>query len=291
MKIKHVKQNQAHALLWPRLQAQHCSQKQSQGITSSNMTSSTTFRAFTFHIESALGKKEERSSASTYLEIPTSSPADGRQTGRQAGGWTDRKPETDGTCVWMGRVIVSLDDLEVVQDGHDVLRHEDVAGVNGHAGHRDQQGVWGGDVKEELTEHRFIINNNNNNNNKGRKLVQTVNTIKTELWISFTSWCVLHQTLPTNWFTLWQAGTGDDVLLQGRFHWRLFVFCELSSVSRTFSVLICTQVMRLLRTTQAIVRVYMHCSNLVTANLFIQHMQVVTRQRMIMKFSCDFSLL
>lgn len=30
---------------------------------------------------------------------------------------------------------VSLDNLEVVQDGHDVLRHEDIAGVNSHAGH------------------------------------------------------------------------------------------------------------------------------------------------------------
>lgn len=48
----------------------------------------------------------------------------------------------------MNRVIVSLNDLKVVQDRHDVLRHEDVAGVNRHAGHRDKQGVWGGDVKE-----------------------------------------------------------------------------------------------------------------------------------------------
>lgn len=35
----------------------------------------------------------------------------------------------------------SLDDLEVVQDGHDVLRHEDVARVDGHAGHGDEQRV------------------------------------------------------------------------------------------------------------------------------------------------------
>lgn len=35
----------------------------------------------------------------------------------------------------------SLDHLEVVQDGHDVLRHEDVAGVDGHAGHGDEQRV------------------------------------------------------------------------------------------------------------------------------------------------------
>lgn len=35
----------------------------------------------------------------------------------------------------------SLDDLEVVQDGHDVLRHEDVAGVHSHGGHRDEQRV------------------------------------------------------------------------------------------------------------------------------------------------------
>lgn len=36
---------------------------------------------------------------------------------------------------------VSLDHLEVVQDGHDVLRHEDIAGVDGHAGHGDEQRV------------------------------------------------------------------------------------------------------------------------------------------------------
>lgn len=35
----------------------------------------------------------------------------------------------------------SLDHLKVVQNGHDVLRHEDVASVNGHASDRDQQGV------------------------------------------------------------------------------------------------------------------------------------------------------
>lgn len=56
--------------------------------------------------------------------------------------WTHRKPERDRTYGQADRrtdgVIVSLDDLEVVQDSHDVLRHEDVAGVNGHAGHGDQ---------------------------------------------------------------------------------------------------------------------------------------------------------
>lgn len=57
---------------------------------------------------------------------------------RGGGGGDDSEPET------------SLDHLKVVQNGHDVLRHEDVAGVNGHAGDRDQQGVWGGAVKEKL---------------------------------------------------------------------------------------------------------------------------------------------
>lgn len=40
-----------------------------------------------------------------------------------------------------GQPQTSLDHLKVVQNGHDVLRHEDVAGVNDHAGDRDQQGV------------------------------------------------------------------------------------------------------------------------------------------------------
>lgn len=39
---------------------------------------------------------------------------------------------------------VSLDDLEVVEDGHDVLRHEDVPGVNGHPNDEDQEGVEDG---------------------------------------------------------------------------------------------------------------------------------------------------
>lgn len=38
-----------------------------------------------------------------------------------------------------GVSVPSLDQLEVVQDGHDVLRHEDVAGVDGHGSHRDEQ--------------------------------------------------------------------------------------------------------------------------------------------------------
>lgn len=35
----------------------------------------------------------------------------------------------------MDEATVSLDNLEVVQDGHDVLRHKDIAGINSHAGH------------------------------------------------------------------------------------------------------------------------------------------------------------
>lgn len=42
----------------------------------------------------------------------------------------------------------SLDHLEVVQDGHDVLRHEDVAGVDRHGGHGDEEGVWRRQVEE-----------------------------------------------------------------------------------------------------------------------------------------------
>lgn len=38
-------------------------------------------------------------------------------------------------------VTTSLDNLEVVKDSHDVLRHENVAGVDGHASHGDQQRV------------------------------------------------------------------------------------------------------------------------------------------------------
>lgn len=66
-----------------------------------------------------------------------------RQAGRRAGRETDGREARDRPDLWVdtGRVFVSLDDLEVVQDGHDVLRHEDVAGVHGHAGHGDQQGV------------------------------------------------------------------------------------------------------------------------------------------------------
>lgn len=59
----------------------------------------------------------------------------------------DRQEARDGRGA-AGVGVVSLDDLEVVQDRHDVLRHEEVAGVHGHAGHRDEQRVWGG-VKEE----------------------------------------------------------------------------------------------------------------------------------------------
>lgn len=38
----------------------------------------------------------------------------------------------------------SLHHLKVVQDGHDVLRHEDISRVDGHAEDWDQQGIWGG---------------------------------------------------------------------------------------------------------------------------------------------------
>lgn len=133
-------------------------EKQSQEMTSSNMTSSVDLWYWI-----SFGK-EERSSASTWSgTIPTSRPGDGAQAARW-GRWTDGQ---------MGGVTVSLDNLEVVQDGHDVLRHEDVAGVNSHAGHRDQQGVWRGGVKDRLTEeeeeHRFT------------------DLFQTELWITFTS--------------------------------------------------------------------------------------------------------
>lgn len=59
---------------------------------------------------------------------------------------TDRKPQTYATI----RIPGSLDDFKVVQDGHDVLWHEHIAGVYGHTSHRDQQGVWRRDVKEEF---------------------------------------------------------------------------------------------------------------------------------------------
>lgn len=48
--------------------------------------------------------------------------------------------QADGERRRAGR-RASLDDLEVVQDGHDVLRHEDVAGVHSHGSHRDEQRV------------------------------------------------------------------------------------------------------------------------------------------------------
>lgn len=51
---------------------------------------------------------------------------DHEETEEAGGGW------------WVG---ASLDHLKVVQNGHDVLRHEDEAGVDGHASDRDQQGV------------------------------------------------------------------------------------------------------------------------------------------------------
>lgn len=106
------------------------------------MVSSTTFRAFIFDSESALEKRRrEVLPQHVWKSPPRAQLTADRQAGRQTDRWTDRKPETDGTCRWMGGVIVSLDDLKVMQDSHDVLRHEDVAGVNGHAGHRDEQGV------------------------------------------------------------------------------------------------------------------------------------------------------
>lgn len=45
---------------------------------------------------------------------------------------SQRQTRTSGQT---GGLAVSLHDFKVVQDGHDVLRHEDVAGVDGHAGH------------------------------------------------------------------------------------------------------------------------------------------------------------
>lgn len=44
---------------------------------------------------------------------------------------TEERTESQG----LDGVMVSLDDLKVMQDGHDVLRHEDVAGVDGHGCH------------------------------------------------------------------------------------------------------------------------------------------------------------
>lgn len=75
---------------------------------------------------------------------------------RLVDGRTGSQRQTGPVGGWMGVRVVSLDDLEVVQDGHDVLRHEDVAGVNGHASYGDQQGVWRGGVKEELKTQSFI---------------------------------------------------------------------------------------------------------------------------------------
>lgn len=78
-----------------------------------------------------------RSSASTWSTwIPCVEPR-----GPPGAGGADSRRGPGGRCV-------SLDHLEVVQDGHDVLRHEDVAGVDGHAGHGDEQRVWRRGVKE-----------------------------------------------------------------------------------------------------------------------------------------------
>lgn len=80
----------------------------------------------TFKILLALEKGRERSSVAAIWTWSTRTTV--RRMRRGAGG----QPQT------------SLDHLKVVQNGHYVLRHEDVAGVNGHAGDRDQQGVWVG---------------------------------------------------------------------------------------------------------------------------------------------------
>lgn len=89
------------------------------------------------------GKDEERSSvvALVNLKNPNHEQTD------EAGGGGQRARGRGGGCGG-GGAATSLDHLKVVQNGHDVLRHEDVAGVNGHASDRDQQGVWRV-VKEE----------------------------------------------------------------------------------------------------------------------------------------------
>lgn len=75
---------------------------------------------------------------------------------QQAGGGSGRGGAHSQGWGWgWGWAHGSLDHLEVVQDGHDVLRHEDVAGVDGHGGHGDQEGVWRRHV-EETSEARLV---------------------------------------------------------------------------------------------------------------------------------------
>lgn len=96
-------------------------------------------RALTFDIEEKKEKKERREAPPPPGRRRPPTSADGLMDG----GETPRAGQPG--------LRPSLDDLEVVQDGHDVLRHEDVAGVHGHAGHGDQQGVWRGRSQGEHT--------------------------------------------------------------------------------------------------------------------------------------------
>lgn len=152
--IKDIKTNQAHPLLRRRIQHVHNPKYSSEGETvpESNIvqeTSSTTFRVLTFDMSQFWKRRREEEVLPGWKQSRPQAQETDRSAGRQVDGRTDRKPETDGTCGLMGSAFVSLNNLKVVQDGHDVLRHEDVAGVNRHAGHGDEEGVWRGDVKDE----------------------------------------------------------------------------------------------------------------------------------------------
>lgn len=95
-------------------------EKQSEGTTSSNVTLSTHFE-----IESALeNRREEPPQHGQHQSLPGVQEMSRNQVDQQTEGHRQ-----------MDVVSVSLDNLEVVQDGHDVLRHEDIAGINSHAGH------------------------------------------------------------------------------------------------------------------------------------------------------------
>lgn len=96
-----------------------------RGRTVHPPTTTSRWRPLTF--KSLFGKDEERSSVAVIVNVKH---RDHEETEEAGGG------------VWRWGVGgASLDHLKVVQDGHDVLRHEDEAGVDGHASHRDQQGV------------------------------------------------------------------------------------------------------------------------------------------------------
>lgn len=148
---QHRKRNQAHPPLLPSSPNVSVKEKQTQEMTSPNMTSGSMCKALTFDIESAV--KRRRNKVLPQRGREQSPPRAQETMHRQAGGAGGRT----GSQRQMGRVAVSLDNLKVVQDSHNVLRHEDVAGVDGHAGHRDQQGVWRGAVKDGLgeEEHKF----------------------------------------------------------------------------------------------------------------------------------------